>query len=82
MADSYPSLASSVTERRLSNVLEVLLNAHRELADVLTHLTRERKPGRMPATTGKEAGEEGRPFDRASAKSDPFGDGLLDGSYD
>ena len=71
-----------MTERRLSHVLEVLLNTHRELADVLTHLTRERKYLRMPATTGQEAGEEVQTLDRASKVSeDPFGSDLWR-SYD
>ncbi len=78
----HPSLPSSITERRLGNAVKVLHNVVEELADVIAHLTNERGFGRMPATTGEEAGEEGRPLDRASAVAeDPYGANLWE-EYD
>jgi len=79
----YPSLPSSVTERRLGNALKLLRNLSLELEDVIAHLTNERRSDKMTATTGEElAGEDASLLDCASANSDPFGSTPLDRSYD
>ncbi len=81
--DDYPSLASSVSERRLANVLRLLRNLSLEVEDVVAHLTEERIRDKMTATTGEDlAGEQSSDLDCASNRSDPFGAGPLSRSYD
>ncbi len=78
----YPSMPVSVTERRIFCAVQKMKELAEELLDVHSHLTTERRLIRMPATTGKEAGDrDEKETDRPALSEDPFSSNLWR-SYD